>query len=66
MIPTRTVSPPVFAMRALRLPLPFTLPPMTLEPAPFVTGRDSPVTMLSFTCYARLQRCHRPALARPA
>ena len=43
------VSAPTFSARMTRLPVPFTVPPMTLSPRLFSTGIDSPVTIDSST-----------------
>ena len=46
------VSLPTCSARSTKLPLPFRVPPMTLAPGAFSTGRASPVTMDSSTALA--------------
>ena len=42
-----SVSRPTFSARMMKLPVPLSVPPITLAPGPFSTGIGSPVTIAS-------------------
>ena len=55
----RSVSAPIFVTRKRKLPVRFSVPPVTGSPGPFSTGIDSPVTIDSSTA-------DEPARTRPS